>query len=117
MYKTLIGTKPFRILLDKGNEFIRVYDWIRYLVSFGPEKYYVIYNRIRYLLNQKSGITYLFPHNYTRIKIDSYDSLPLEKTLTLHYGIILINSVIHKNQNHYYYNISLEKCSYKLAKN
>ena len=55
-------------------------------------------------------------HNYAKIKIDSYDSLPLEKALTLHNVIILIKSVFNKDQNHYYYNIFLEKCSYQLAK-
>ena len=55
---------------------------------------------------------YVFSHNYARIKTDSYDSLSLEKTLTLHNVIILIKSVFNKNQNHYYYNIFLEKCLY-----
>ena len=27
----------------------------------------------------KKGTTYAFSHNYTRIKVDSYDSLTLEK--------------------------------------
>ena len=43
-----------------------------------------IYNRIRYLISQKSGITYVISHNYARIKVDSIDFLPLEKTLALH---------------------------------
>ena len=38
---------------------------------------------------------------------DSYDSLAPEKTLTLHNVIILIKSLVNKNQNHYYYNIFL----------
>ena len=46
-----------------------------------------------------------FSHNYAKIKINSYDSFPLEKTLTLHNVIILINSVLNKDKNHYYYNI------------
>ena len=57
----------------------------------------------------------IFFNNYAKIKIDSYDSLPLEKTLTLHNVIILIKSVFNKNQNHYYYKIFLEKCLYQLA--
>ena len=48
---------------------------------YGPEKYDGIYNRIRYLLEVKSGIIYVTSHNYARIKIGSYDSLPLEKTM------------------------------------
>ena len=42
------------------------------------------------------------------IKVDSYDSLPLGKTTTLHNVIILINSVFNRNQNNYYCNIFLE---------
>ena len=38
----------------------------------------------RYFKGVKSGITYVFFHNYARIKVDSYDSLPLEITLTFH---------------------------------
>ena len=83
-YKTLIGTKPLRIRFDKTDGFIRVYDGTRYLVLFGAEKYDFIYNRIRYLIGVKSGITYVFSHNYAIIKVDSYDSLPLEKTLTFY---------------------------------
>ena len=83
-YKTLIGAKPLRISFDKVNGFTRVYDGARYLVLFGPKKYKVIYNRITYLICQKSGITYVISHNYARVIIDLYYSLPLEKTLTLH---------------------------------
>ena len=57
----------------------------------------------------------LFSQNYAKIEIDSYDSLILEKSLTLHNVIRLIKSVFKRNQNHYYCNISFEKCSYQLA--
>ena len=59
--------------------FIRVYDRTRYLVLFRAEKYDFIYNRIRYIIGVKSGITYAISHNYEKIKVDSFDSLPLEK--------------------------------------
>ena len=49
--------------------------------------------------------------------VDSYDFLPLEKTLILRNDIIFTKLVFKKNQNHYYYNIFLEKCSYQLPKN
>ena len=38
-------------------------DGTSYLVLFGPEKYDAIYNRIRYLISQKGGITYVISHN------------------------------------------------------
>ena len=83
-YKTLIGGKPLRIRFYKLDGFIRVFDGTRYVVLFGTEKYDFIYNTITYLIEVKSGITYVISHNYVKSKVDSFDSLPLEKALTLH---------------------------------
>ena len=44
-----------------------------------------------------------FSHNCAKINVDSDDDLPLEKILTMH-------NVFSKNQIHYYYDPSLEKC-------
>ena len=63
------------------------------LELFGTEKYYSIYYRIRYLISVKNGITYIFFHNYAKIKVDSYNFLPLEKAMTFRNVIILIESV------------------------
>ena len=82
--KTLIGAKPLRISFSKLDSFIRVYDGTRYLVLFCPEKYYAICNRIRYLVGQESDMTLVYFCNYVSIKIDSCDSLPLEKVWILH---------------------------------
>ena len=116
-YKTLIGPKRLHIIFDKIDGFIRIYDRTRYLVLFGPEKFDAIFNRIRYLKSSKSSITYVFSHYNMKISVGSYYSLPLEKTLTLHNVITLIKSVLNKDQNHYYYNIFLEKCITKLKNN
>ena len=102
-YKTLIDSKPLRIRFDIINEFIRIYDGTRYLTLFGSEQNDAIYNRIR--LSLKSGITYIFSHSSVKIKVDSYDSLPIEKLLTLHNVIIQMKSVLNKDKNHYYYKI------------
>ena len=66
---------------------------------------------------EKSGITDSINHNFSRIRIDSYDSLPIEKVLTFHNVIILIKSVANKNKNEYYYNIFFEKGSYNNKSN
>ena len=94
-----------RIRFNKIDGFIRVYDGTRYLVLFGSEKYDSFHNRIRYLISVKNGITYIISHNYAKIKVDSYDSLPQEKTMTFHNFIILIKSVSNKSQNYYCNNI------------
>ena len=63
-------------------------------------KYYTIYDRINYLISEKSGITYSINHNFARIGIDLYYSLPIEEK-TFPNVIILIKSVVNKNENNY----------------
>ena len=73
----MIGANPLGILFNKVEGFIRIYDGSRYLVLFGPGKQHAMNNRIRYLVNQKSDITYVFSYHYAKSKIDFYDFLPL----------------------------------------
>ena len=113
----MIGTEPLRINFDKIDGLIRVFDETRFLVLLGAEKHDFIYSRIRYLIGVRMVITYLISHNYAKIKVDSYDSLTLEKTVTSHHAILLIKSVFNKNKNNNYYNIPLEKGSYQSSKN
>ena len=70
-----------------------------------------------YLIVVKSGITCVISHNYAKIKVDLYDPLAVEKTLTVHNVIIHIKLVWNKDQNYYSYNIFLEKCPYQLSEN
>ena len=86
---------PIRFVKIYG--FIRVYDGTRYLVLCGSEKYNLIYCRNTYLIGV-SGITYVISHNYAKIKVNSYDSLPLVKTMFFHKIIILIKSVFNENK-------------------
>ena len=67
-----LNNKPSRIRLDKIDGFIRVSDGTRYLVLFGSKKCNPIYNRIKYFMSVKSGITYIIFHNYAKTKVDSY---------------------------------------------
>ena len=91
-YKTLIYSKPLHIRFEKIGGFIRIYDGTRYLTLFSS------YNRIRYLRSLRRGITYIFSNSFAKIKVDSYDSLPIEKRLTLHNVIIHIKSVLNKDK-------------------
>ena len=76
--------------------FIRIDDGTNYLALFDSEKYDAIYNRMRYIISLKSDITYIFSHNFAKIKIDSFDSLPMEKIFTSHNVMTHINSVLNK---------------------
>ena len=66
----LLGSKPLRIRFDEIDGFVKVYDEDRYLVWFGSRKHNAICNRVLYLISQKSGITFVFSHNYAKIKVD-----------------------------------------------
>ena len=105
-----------RIRFDKRNGIIRIHDGTRYLTLFGTKKYDTIYDRIRYFMSLKSGITYNFSHYFAKIKVNSCDFLPIEKKLTLDNVIILSKSALNKDKNHYYYKIFIETCLYQLAK-
>ena len=83
----MIGPKTWRIKIDKIDGLVRIYDGTRYLTVFGSEKYDTIYDRIRYLISLKSGITYVFTHFFAKIKVDSYDSLSIEKMFTFSYSL------------------------------
>ena len=101
------------IRFDKIDRFIKIHDKIRYFVLFDYSYCDKICDKIKYLISEKSGLTDSINHTFTRIRIDLYDSLRIEKILTSHNVIILIKSVVNKNKNEYYYNIFLEKGSYK----
>ena len=58
------------IRFDKIDGFIRVYDGTRYLILLGAEKYDFNYMKIKYLIGVKNGITFVFSHNYAKIKFD-----------------------------------------------
>ena len=48
-----MGTQLLGIRFDKTDEFIKVYDGVRYLVIFDYWSYDKIYNRIRYIISVK----------------------------------------------------------------
>ena len=67
-------------------------------------------------MNKKAGITNNVNYSFGKIKIDLYNSLHIKKRLIFHNFIILIKSVVNKNENKYYYDIFLEKSFYKYNK-
>ena len=60
----MLGAKPFHIWFDKINGFIGVYDRARCLVLARTEKKNdFIYNKIRYLIQIKNGVTFIISDN------------------------------------------------------
>ena len=121
-----MDAKPLRIRFNKADGIIKIHDGIRFLElsnSYNDvyEVYYridsrihnAIFDRIKYLVTEKSDDKDSANHNPARIRTDSYNSLPIEKILTLHNIIILITAVFNRDKNNYNYNTFLEKCLYK----
>ena len=87
-YKTFIGSIPLRIRFDWIDGFIKIYDGIRDLVLFSNGWYDKVCDRNIYLISKKSGIADSINHKFARIRIDSYNSLPIKRILTFHVCIL-----------------------------
>ena len=80
MYKTSTGPKPLRIKFDKIDGFIVILDGkIKHLWLIDYGLFNKIFDKIKYLITEKSGIKNSINHNFGKIRIDSHNSLPIEK--------------------------------------
>ena len=99
---------------DKIDGFITSLDGkIKHLILFDYGLSNKICDKIKYLISKKSDIINDINHNFGKIRIDSYNSSPIKKISTFHNFILLIKSVVHKNEKKYCHNIFLEKSLYK----
>ena len=95
-----------RIRFYKIDGFIIILDGkAKHLVLFDYGLFDKICDKIKYIISEKGGITDSINHDFGKIRIYSYNSLPIQKILTFNNVIILIKSVVNKNKNEYYYNI------------
>ena len=83
------------IRYNEIHAFIKIQDRIKYLVLFDYCWFNKICDRIKYLMSEENGITDSINHNFSKIRIDSYNTLPIEKILTFHNVTKLINSLIY----------------------
>ena len=75
-YKTFMGEKLLCIWFNRIDGFIKIDNGIKFFVLL---EYNKIYGRIKYFINEKSGITGSINHHFARIRIDSYNYLHIEK--------------------------------------
>ena len=72
--------KPLGIRLDKIDEFIlSLDDKIKHSILFDYVLFNKICDKIKYLISKKSGIAISINHNFGKIRIYSYNSLPMKK--------------------------------------
>ena len=86
--------------MDKIDGFFRVRgDEFRDLVLFDHGLFDKICDKIKYLTSKKSGNPDGINPNFGKIRIDSYNSLPIEKILSFHNVIIFIKSKVFIEKN------------------
>ena len=76
-----------------------------------------ICDKIKYLISKKVVLQIVLIIFLERSKLIHIILFLLKKIWAFHDVIIVIKSVVNKNENKYYYNISLEKGSYKYKAN
>ena len=97
-----MDSNPLRIRFDEIEGFIKIDDGIRYLILFGHWRYDELCDKIKYLIEcgftlkrvRDMTRTYSINHNFARIRIDSYNSLSIEKTLNFYNGIIQLHQLL-----------------------
>ena len=97
--KTSTGAKPLRIRYNKIDGFIKIYNRIRYLVLFDCGWFDIICDRNKYLTSEKMVlqiVSIIILQGSEFIHVVLY---LLQKILTFCNVIILIKSVLNKNEN------------------
>ena len=98
-----------KIRFDEIDRFIKIHGKSTYLILFDYIYCDKTFDKIKYFIIEKSGITDSINHSFVRIRIDWYSSLPIEKVLAFHNVIKLIKSVVNNNKKEDYYNTFSEK--------
>ena len=85
--------KTLPIRYNKIHGFNKIHNKVKYLALF-DDCFDKIYDRIKYLVSEKGGIANSINHNFWKISIDSYNSLPIEKIFTFEKVVILISQLL-----------------------
>ena len=76
------------------------------------KKYEELWSKIRYLIRSRTKNSEDYDENYMKIKFNSDDELPLNKTIEIPVMIIVVRASFHENKK-YYPQVFLEECLYK----
>ena len=71
-------------------------DLLKPIMDLNVSHYFIMVGLIKFVIGinnlqvKKSGITDSIHHNFGKLRIDSFDSLPIEKPLSFHNVVMLI---------------------------
>ena len=74
-----------------------------------------MFDRSKYLICQKCHVSDVYYHNYMKIKTNSDDDLPLEKSLSTQNTMIFLEPIFDNNYKRYSHSVRLANCLYKLV--
>ena len=77
------------------------------------KKYEELPSKIKYLTRSITENSNDYDHKYLKIKFNSDDELPLNKTTEIHNATMVFRAVFHENNN-YYPQVFLLECLYEL---
>ena len=78
------------------------------------KKYEELWSKIRDSIRLRTKNSNDYDEKYTKIKLDLYDDLPLNKTIEIYNVTIVIRAVFYENKKYYYIKVFLDGCLYKL---
>ena len=109
------------MIIDKVDEYIEESNGNKCLILASTDKtkevlrkYTELWDGIKCLIKTiNGGLAGEYEKEYMKIRFESNDNLPLNKTLKLHKLTLIVRSVFQQN-NKYYPQVFLDECLYEL---
>ena len=119
-YVKIYSVKSLYLIIDKVDGFIEEKNENKYLTLVSTDKnkkvltkYTKLWNGIKNLIEKLNNKPGKYGKDFTKIKFNSDDSLPLNKKLKLHNMTIIIRSIFQEDGK-YYPQVFLDVCLYEL---
>ena len=119
-YVKINSLNPLYLIINKMNGYFEEINVNKYLTRVPTNeskvkinKYEELWNKIRDLIRSITKNSDDYNEKCLKIKFDSDDELPLNKTTEIHSMIIVVKAVFHEN-NKYYPQIFCDDCLHKL---
>ena len=107
-YESIYRVNPFHLQLNQANGYIEEKNGNKYLIFDTTDenkelqkKYKDVWNGIKNKINTINSGEFDYEKNYTKIKFNSDDGLPLNKPLKFHAMAIVIRSVFEEDSKLY----------------
>ena len=119
-YGKINSVNPLYLIINEVDGYFEEINGKKYLTLVSTDKnkevltkYIKLWNGIKNSIEKTNNKSGKYGKDFIKIKFNSDDSLPLNKTLKLHNMTIIMRSVFEKDSK-YYPQVFLDECLYKL---